>query len=40
MPAVRAIVRQTERENYRFVSLIDGVVKSMPFRMRSAEEKK
>ena len=40
MPAVRAIVRQSERENYRFVSLIDGVVTSTPFRMRSAEEKK
>jgi hypothetical protein len=40
MPAVRAIVRQSERENYRFGSLIDGVVKSTPFRMRSAEEKK
>jgi hypothetical protein len=38
MPAVRAIVRQSERENYRFVSLIDGVAKSTPFRMRSAEE--
>jgi hypothetical protein len=40
MPEVRAIVRQSERENYRIVSLIDGVVKSTPFRMRSAEEKK
>jgi len=39
MPAVRAIVRQAERENYRFVSLIEGVVKSTPFRMRTAEEK-
>jgi len=37
MPAVRAIVRQSERENYRFDSLIDGVVKSTPFRMRKAE---
>jgi hypothetical protein len=39
MPAVRAIVRQSELENYRFVSLIDGVAKSTPFRMRKAEEK-
>jgi hypothetical protein len=39
MPAVRAIVRQSERESYRFVSLIDGVVKSTPFRMRQAEER-
>jgi hypothetical protein len=36
---VRAIVRQSELENYRFVSLIDGVAKSTPFRMRKAEEK-
>jgi hypothetical protein len=40
MPAVRAIVRQSERENYRFVSLIVGVANSTPFRMRTAEEKK
>ena len=38
MPVVRAIVRQAEREDYRFVSLIEGVVKSTPFRMRKAEE--
>ena len=39
MPAVRAIVRQSERDGYRFTSLIKGVVNSMPFRMRKAEEK-
>jgi len=39
MPAVRAIVRQSERENYRFVSLMEGVVNSTPFRMRQAEDK-
>lgn len=38
MPAVRAIVRQSERDDYRFVSLIEGVVNSTPFRMRKAEE--
>ena len=37
MPAVRAIVRQAERDNYRFVSLIEGVVNSAPFRMRKTE---
>ena len=37
VPAVRAIVRQSASENYRFVSLIEGVVKSTPFRMRKAE---
>jgi hypothetical protein len=39
MPAVRAIVRQSERDGYRFTSLIEGVVNSTPFRMRNAEEK-
>jgi mono/diheme cytochrome c family protein len=39
MPTVRAIVRQAEREDYRFVSLIAGVVDSTPFRMRKAEVK-
>ena len=38
MPVVRAIVRQAEHDDYRFVSLIEGVVKSTPFRMRKAEE--
>jgi hypothetical protein len=39
MPAVRAIVRQAEKSDNRFVSLIDGVVNSVPFRMRKAEDK-
>jgi hypothetical protein len=39
MPAVRAIVREAERDGSRFVSLIEGVVNSTPFRMRRAEEK-
>ena len=38
MPAVRAIVRQSERDGYRFTSLIEGVVNSTPFRMRKARE--
>jgi hypothetical protein len=38
MPAVRAIVRQAERDGYRFASIVDGVAKSTPFRMRKAEE--
>ena len=33
MPAVRAIVRNAGRENYRFSSLVLGVVNSMPFQM-------
>jgi len=40
MPTVRAIVRQTAPSNYRLSSLIIGVVRSVPFRMRKkpAEE--
>ena len=36
MPAVRAIVRTSARENYRFSSLVHGIVKSVPFQMRRA----
>jgi hypothetical protein len=36
MPAVRAIVRSSSRDNYRFSSLVRGIVSSVPFRMRSA----
>ncbi len=34
MPAVRQIVRDAARENYRFSSLVTGIVKSAPFQMR------
>jgi hypothetical protein len=34
MPAVRAIVREVAQDDYRFSSLILGVVKSEPFQMR------
>jgi len=33
--AVRAITREAARDDYRLTSLIMGVVKSVPFRMRS-----
>jgi hypothetical protein len=36
-PAVRKIVRDAERNDYRFSSLILGIVKSLPFQMRRAE---
>jgi hypothetical protein len=39
MPAVRAIVHQAKGNDYRFGSLIDGVVNSTPFRMRRTEDK-
>jgi hypothetical protein len=38
MPALRAIVRDAAKQNYRFSALILGIVKSTPFqkRMRSS----
>ena len=36
-PAVRAIVRNGARDDYRFSSLIAGIVQSAPFTMRRAE---
>jgi hypothetical protein len=38
-PAVRKIVRDAAKDDYRFSSLILGIVKSVPFQMRSAESK-
>ena len=35
-PAVRKIVRDAAKDRYRFSSLILGIVKSVPFQMRSA----
>jgi hypothetical protein len=37
MPAVRAIVRQAAKDNYRFSALVAGVVKSVPFQMNTKE---
>jgi hypothetical protein len=37
MPAVRKIVREAARDNYRFSSLVMGVVRSAPFQMRKVE---
>jgi hypothetical protein len=36
-PAVRTIVRDAKKDEYRFSSLILGIVKSVPFQMRTAE---
>jgi hypothetical protein len=36
MPAVRAILRDAARDDYRMSSLIAGIVQSTPFRMRRA----
>ena len=38
MPAVRTVVRDAARTDYRFSSLIAGIVKSVPFQMKRAEE--
>jgi hypothetical protein len=38
MPTVRAIVRSAAANNYRFSSLVVGVAKSDPFRMRTKEK--
>ena len=34
MPAVRAIVRRSSRDGYRFSSIVSSVIESEPFRMR------
>jgi hypothetical protein len=35
MPSVRAIVRESARRNYRFSSLVLGIVESAPFLLRT-----
>lgn len=37
MPAVRSILRDAARGNYRWSALIRGIVKSLPFQMRRTE---
>ena len=38
MPTVRQIVRDAARDNYRFSSLVTGIVTSAPFQMRKVPE--
>jgi hypothetical protein len=38
MPVVRGIVRDSAKDNYRFSSVVMGIVKSTPFEMRRAKE--
>jgi mono/diheme cytochrome c family protein len=38
MPAVRAIQREAEKSNHRFSAFVLGVVRSVPFQMRRADE--
>jgi hypothetical protein len=37
MPVIRSIVREADRDNDRFVSIVMGIVKSAPFQMRTKE---
>ena len=37
MPAVRAIARDTARDDNRFSALVTGIVKSTPFQMKRYE---
>ena len=37
MPVMRSIVREADRDNDRFVSILMGIVKSGPFQMRTKE---
>jgi hypothetical protein len=37
MPAVRAIVRESSKDGYRFSAIVKGIVTSTPFRMRRKE---
>jgi hypothetical protein len=38
MPLVRAIARESARQNYRFSALVFGFVKSTPFQMKKSQE--
>jgi hypothetical protein len=38
MPTVRKIVRDAARDNYRFSSIVMGIVKSAPFQMERVPE--
>jgi hypothetical protein len=38
MPAVRAVTREAAPRDYRFSSLVVGIVKSAPFQMRKKSE--
>ena len=38
MPAVRNVVREAAKNNYRFSSFVQTIVKSVPFQLRRAEE--
>jgi hypothetical protein len=37
MPVIRSIVRDSDKDNDRFLSILMGVIKSAPFQMRTRE---
>jgi hypothetical protein len=37
MPVIRSIVRDADRDNDRFLSILMGIVRSAPFQMRTKE---
>jgi hypothetical protein len=37
MPVIRAIVREADRDNDKFLSILMGIIKSAPFQMRTKE---
>ena len=37
MPAIRQIIQEASRDEYRWSSLVLGIVESLPFQMRSSE---
>jgi len=37
MPAVRKIVHDSERSNYKLSAVVLGIVQSLPFQMRRAD---
>ena len=37
MPVIRSIVRDADKNNDRFVSILMGIIKSAPFQMRTKE---
>ncbi|HTW67628.1 MAG TPA: DUF1585 domain-containing protein, partial [Bryobacteraceae bacterium] len=39
MPAVRGVTHQAARNNYRFSSMILGIVESTPFQMRRSQDR-
>jgi hypothetical protein len=38
MPVVRQIVRRASGEQYRFSAVVEGIINSAPFRMRTSQD--